>query len=207
MSLQHLRPTHETEVLRRAGCPHPAVHRHRRKPLVLDGIATTCEWDSISARPRHRNGKCGRGGGVWAPRPTNGNGRTCKRPIRPQGVRRIREASSPVAVQKALPPHPVSRKVPRPVIARLALQAVAISCKQFEKAKRTRDADCRVASLLAMTRMGNSLYFAPTGKRGRLRAPPVADAASKKEWQRSKFEAAASAAHKFWAPQQEQPYP
>jgi len=35
-----------------------------------------------------------------------------------------------------------------------------------------------------------------------LRAPPVADAASKKEWQRSKFEAAVSAAHKFWAPQQ-----
>ena len=59
--------------------------------------------------------------------------------------------SPPVAVQKALPPHPVSRKVPRLVIARLALQAVAISCRQFEKSKRTRDADCRVASLLAMT--------------------------------------------------------
>ena len=38
--------------------------------------------------------------------------------------------------------------------------------------------------------------------RGRLRAPPVADAASKKEWPRSKFEAAVSAAHKFRAPQQ-----
>ena len=35
-----------------------------------------------------------------------------------------------------------------------------------------------------------------------MRALPVADAASKKEWQRSKFEAAASAAHKFWIPQQ-----
>ena len=42
-----------------------------------------------------------------------------------------------------------------------------------------------------------------TWVRGRLRAPPVADAASKKEWQRSKFEAAVSAAHKFWEPQQE----
>ena len=42
-----------------------------------------------------------------------------------------------------------------------------------------------------------------TRVRGRLRAPPVADAASKKEWQRSKFEAAVSAAHKFWEPQQE----
>ena len=31
----------------------------------------------------------------------------------------------------------------------------------------------------------------------------MADAASKKEWQRSKFEAAVSAAHKFWEPQQE----
>ncbi len=38
---------------------------------------------------------------------------------------------------------------------------------------------------------------------GRLRAPPVADEASKKEWQRSKFEAAASAAHKFRLPQQD----
>ena len=42
-----------------------------------------------------------------------------------------------------------------------------------------------------------------TRVRGRLRAPLVADAASKKEWQRSKFEAAVSAAHKFWEPQQE----
>ena len=41
---------------------------------------------------------------------------------------------------------------------------------------------------------------------GRLRAPSVADEASKKEWQRSKFEAAVSAANKFWAPQQEQPH-
>ena len=41
-----------------------------------------------------------------------------------------------------------------------------------------------------------------TRKGGRLRALPVADAASKKEWQRSKVEAAVSAAHKFWVPQQ-----
>ena len=40
-------------------------------------------------------------------------------------------------------------------------------------------------------------------ERGRLRAPPVADTASKKEWPRSKFEAAVSAAYKSWAPQQE----
>ena len=37
--------------------------------------------------------------------------------------------------------------------------------------------------------MGFPRRFAPTGKRGRLRAPSVADAASKKEWQRSKFAA------------------
>ena len=40
-------------------------------------------------------------------------------------------------------------------------------------------------------------------ERGRLRAPPVADTASKKEWPQSKFEAAVSAAYKFWALQQE----
>ena len=44
--------------------------------------------------------------------------------------------------------------------------------------------------------------FLDGAPRGRLRAPPVADAASKKEWPRSKFEAAVSAAHKFRAPQQ-----
>ena len=46
----------------------------------------------------------------------------------------------------------------------------------------------------------SSLYFTLTGKRGRLRAPPAADEASKKEGQRSEFEAAVNAAHKlgYW---------
>ena len=109
-----------------------------------------------------------------APRPTNRNGRTCKRPVRPQGVRRIREASSPVAVQKALPTHPVSRKVPRLVIARLALQAVAISCRQLRKSKGTRGADCRVASLLAMTRMGDYLSI--------LLRPASGDVCGRRRW-------------------------
>ena len=51
-------------------------------------------------------------------------------------------------------------------------------------------------------------YVLPTkGGQGRLRAPPVADTASNKEWQRSKFEAAVSAARKFRAPQQKSSRP
>ena len=47
----------------------------------------------------------------------------------------------------------------------------------------------------------------PVGGQGRLRAPPVADTASNKEWQRSKFEAAVSAARKFRVPQQKSSAP
>ena len=51
-------------------------------------------------------------------------------------------------------------------------------------------------------------YVLPTkGGQGRLRAPPVAATASNKEWQRSKFEAAVSAARKFRAPQQKSSCP
>ena len=51
-------------------------------------------------------------------------------------------------------------------------------------------------------------YVLPTkGGQGRLRAPPVADTASNKEWQRSKFETAVSAARKFRAPQQKSSCP
>ena len=44
--------------------------------------------------------------------------------------------------------------------------------------------------------------YGSVSKWGRLRAPPVADKASKKEWQRSKF-GESTASNKFWAPQQD----
>ena len=60
-----------------------------------------------------------------------------------------------------------------------------------------KNTDCHAASLLAMTEIKVSLRGL-----GRLRALPVADEASKKEWQRSKF-GEPKASNKFWAPQQD----
>ena len=47
-----------------------------------------------------------------------------------------------------------------------------------------------------------NVIYGDVSKWGRLRALPVADEASNKEWQRSKFVGAPSR-NKFWAPQQD----